>query len=97
MRIIAKRTLRESWEKHKDAAGALKAWHADVKARRWSSPTDVTKDYPRASIVANNRVVFNIVGNNYRLIVAIKYERGLIFIRFVGTHQEYDKVDAATI
>lgn len=97
MRIIAKRALREFWEKHKDAEGALKAWHAEVKGKKWSTPTDVTNDFPRASIVANNRVVFNIVGNNYRLVVAIKYQRGLVYVRFVGTHQEYDKVDASKI
>jgi mRNA interferase HigB len=97
MRIIAKRVLREFWNLHKDAEGALKAWHADVEKRTWATPIDVKADYPRASIVANNRVVFNVVGNEYRLVVAIKYGAGIVLIRFIGKHSEYDNIDAATI
>jgi mRNA interferase HigB len=97
MRIISKRTLRTFWQEHKDAEGALRAWHADVEGKTWATPMEVKADYPRASIVANNRVVFNIVGGNYRLVVAIKYEFGLIYIRFVGKHSDYDNIDATTI
>lgn len=97
MRIIAKRTLRAFWEIHEDAQGALQAWHADVSERQWGAPIDLKKDYPKASIVANNRAVFNIVGNRYRLIVALNYKAGIVFIKFIGTHEEYDDVDASTV
>jgi mRNA interferase HigB len=97
MRIIARSTLRTFWEKHPDAEQPLRAWFAEASAAIWKSPEDVKSIYRNASIVANNRVIFNIKGNNYRLIVHIRYEIGIIFIRFVGTHQEYDKIDAVNI
>ncbi len=97
MRIIAKKTLREFWECHADAEQALKAWYYDVKHADWKSPGDIRKTYATASILANNRVVFNIRGNNYRLVVAINYDFGIVYIRFVGTHQEYDQIDAEYI
>ena len=97
MRIIARKTLRKYWESHPDAREALQAWYADVKRAEWNSPADVKRIYRNASIVANNRVVFNIKGNKYRLIVAIDYRRKTIYIRFIGTHAEYDKIDATTV
>ncbi len=97
MRIIAKKTLRDFWEHHPDAEQALKAWYHDAKQATWKTPSDIRQTYATASIVANNRVVFNIRGNTYRLIVAINYEFGIVYIRFVGTHQDYDQVDAATV
>jgi mRNA interferase HigB len=97
MRIIAKKTLREFWERHADAEQALKAWYYDVKHADWKSPGDIRKTYATVSILANNRVVFNIRGNNYRLVVAINYDFGIVYIRFVGTHQEYDQIDAEHI
>jgi mRNA interferase HigB len=97
MRIIARKTLREFWSKHENAEGPLQAWHADVRQRTWTSPAQVKADYPKASIIANNRVVFNIVGNSYRLVVAIKYEYALVYIRFIGKHEEYDNIDARTV
>jgi mRNA interferase HigB len=97
MRIIAKRPLRAFWEQHANAEGPLKAWHADVEKKRWTTPAQVKADYPRASIVANDRVVFNIVGNQYRLIVAIKYQLGIVYVRFIGKHVDYDHIDATTI
>lgn len=97
MRIIAKKTLRIFWEIHPDAEQALKAWHQDVKNAEWRSPNDIKQLYANASIIANNRVVFNIRGNHYRLIVAINYEFSIVYIRFIGTHREYDQVDAETI
>ena len=75
----------------------LQAWYADVKRADWSSPADIKQVYHTASFVANNRVVFNIRGNKYRVIVAVQYQFKIVFIRFVGTHAEYDKVDAATV
>jgi mRNA interferase HigB len=97
MRIIAKRPLREFWETHGDAEQPLKAWYHDAKAADWKSPNDIKQVYANASILANNRVVFNIRGNHYRVVVLINYEFGIIYIRFVGTHTEYDRINAATI
>lgn len=97
MRIIARSTLRAFWERYADAEQPLKAWFHDVSSMQWQSPADIKRVYANASILPNNRVVFNIKGNDYRLIVHIRYDIGIIFIRFVGTHQEYDKVDATTI
>jgi mRNA interferase HigB len=97
MRVIARKTLREFWERHPDARQALQAWYADAKQATWKSPTDVKAVYRNASVVANNRVVFNIKGNAYRLVVAVQYQYGIVYIRFVGTHSEYDKIDSVTV
>jgi mRNA interferase HigB len=97
MWIIARKTLREFWEKHIDARQALQAWYADTKVATWKTPADIKSVYRNDSFVTNNRVVFNIKGNQYRLIVAIQYEYSIVYIRFIGSHQEYDKIDAATI
>lgn len=97
MRIISRKALRVFWEKHSDARQSLQAWYVDVKKARWSSPADIKKAYRNVSFVGNNRVVFNIKGNKYRVIVAIQYKFRLVFIRFVGTHQEYDRVDADAV
>lgn len=96
-RIVAKSTLREFWEKHADAEQYLKTWYDTVKNVQWFSPNDVKQTYINASILKNERVVFNIKGNSYRLIVKFNYEKQWAFIRFVGTHAEYDKIDANTI
>ncbi len=96
MRIIARSRLRDYWAKHSDVESALEAWYQDVNHAAWKTPNDVTRIYPNASIVAGNPIVFNIKGNQYRLIVAVSYTTGIVYIRFVGSHQEYDKVDAAT-
>jgi mRNA interferase HigB len=97
MRIISRKILRAFWDKHPDAAVPLQTWYRDVEMASWSSPTDIKEVYKNASIIANNRVVFNIKGNHYRLIVVVAYQHGLVYIRFVGTHAEYDRIDAATI
>jgi mRNA interferase HigB len=97
MRIIALRTLREFWTAHADAEAALRAWYADARQAEWKTPEDVKAIYANASILGNNRVVFNIRGNAYRLIVSINYAFGIVYIRFVGTHAGYDRVDAETI
>jgi len=97
MRIISRRTLREFWEKHPDAAAALQFWYHDIEQARWKTPADIKAVYGNASIIANNRVVFNIKGNSYRVIVVVHYNTGIIYIRFVGSHEDYDNVDAATI
>ncbi len=91
------RTLREFWEQHPDARQSLQAWYQDARYAAWESPATIKAVYRNASFVANNRAVFNIKGNDYRLIVAINYRFGIVYIRFVGSHLEYDKVDAATV
>ncbi|MBC3539872.1 type II toxin-antitoxin system HigB family toxin [Rufibacter sediminis] len=97
MRVIAKRALRDFWSIHADCEQQLKAWYNEAEQASWKSPNDIKKDYPSASILQDNRVFFNIKGNTYRLIVKINYLYGIVWIRFVGTHAEYDKVDATKI
>ena len=97
MRIISRRTLKEFWDRHPDAKQPLQAWYVDAKHAVWKSPADIKDVYRNASFVANNRVVFNIKGNKFRLVVAVQYEYGIVYIRFVGTHQEYERIDASTI
>lgn len=97
MRIIARSTLRSFWETHPDAEQPLKTWYDEATNAQWNSLINIKSTYANASIIANNRVIFNIKGNDYRLIVHVRYEIGIIFIRFIGTHKEYDKVDATTI
>ncbi|AVR46031.1 addiction module toxin RelE [Christiangramia fulva] len=96
-RIVSKKTLREFWEKHSDSEQYLKTWYETAKTSDWNSPNDIKKTYINASILKDSRVVFNIKGNSYRLIVKFNYDRQWAFIRFVGTHAEYDKIDADTI
>ncbi len=97
--IVALRTLKEHWEKPRrgDSEQQLKAWYQEAKKAKWKTPNEVKEQYKNASIVGNNRIVFNICGNKYRLVVRVNYETQWIFIRFVGTHKEYDKVDVTTI
>ena len=97
MRIISKNTLREFWKIHADAEQPLKAWHAKAKLAEWKTSNDIKNDYRNASFVANNSIIFNIKGNTYRLVVAINYDFGIIYIRFVGNHKDYDKIDTTTI
>lgn len=99
MRVISVRTLKEYWEKsgNADAEQPLRAWYAEAKEAEWESPNDIKDQFHTASVVGKNRVVFNIKGNKYRLIVAIKYNFKIVYIRFVGTHKEYDAVDARSI
>ena len=97
MRIIAKRTLRQFWELHADAKGPLEAWHSETSKAKWETPQHVKAMFGAASILKNGRVVFNIAGNKYRLIVAIDYVRKACFIKFVGTHTQYDAIDADNV
>jgi mRNA interferase HigB len=99
MRIIARKTLREFWEnpKHRDSEQPLRAWFAEVKEADWNSPNDIKAKYKSASIVGNNRLVFNIKGNTYRLVVSVRYEFKIVYIRFIGTHQQYDKIDSKEV
>jgi mRNA interferase HigB len=97
MRIISRKALRDFWDRYPDAEQALRAWYANVKQAAWETPAEVKAAYRNASLVGNDRIVFNIKGNRYRLVAAIDYHYGVIYIRFVGTHLEYDRIDAATI
>jgi mRNA interferase HigB len=97
MRIIALSRLREFWQKHPQAELPLRAWHAEASRAKWTSPVGIKQAYRNASFLPNNRVVFNIKGNDYRLVAAVHYNRGMMFIRFVGTHAEYDRIDCGTI
>lgn len=97
VRVIAKKTLKLFWEKHEDCEQQLKTWYDEAIESAWTSPKDIRADYPNASFLSDNRVIFNIKGNSYRLIVKINYKYKMVWIRFVGTHAQYDKVDANTI
>jgi mRNA interferase HigB len=97
LRVIAKKILREFWLKHPGCEQQLKSWYREAENANWKNPNEIKKEYPSASILEDNRIVFNIKGNNYRLIVKINYYYQMAWIRFIGTHAEYDKVDATTI
>ena len=96
-RIFSKGTLREYWEKHPETEQYLKTWYDTAMNAQWKNPNEVRKTYATASILKNQRVVFNIKGNSYRLIVKFNFEKQWCFIRFIGTHTEYDKINAETI
>ena len=99
MRIIAFRTLRTFFEtpEYADSEASLRAWYHDTKAAEWINSNELRQQFKNASIVGEGRVVFNIKGNVYRLVVAIDYEFQVIFVRFIGTHKQYDKIDVKTI
>lgn len=97
MRIIAKKTLREFWKAHADSEQQLKSWYQETSNAEWKGPNQIKLEYPSASFLAGNRVVFNIKGNHYRLIVKVNYDYQIVWIRFIGTHTEYDKINAKTI
>lgn len=97
MRVVAKKILREFWEKYNDSEHQLKTWYKEASKASWNNPTDIKSVYQKASILKTGRVVFNINGNKYRLVVDINYERQWVFIRFIGTHASYDKINANKI
>lgn len=97
MRIIALSTLRTFWGSHPDAETPLRSWYALASRAVWKTPADIKSAYGNASFTGNNRVVFNIKGNDYRLVAAVRYDKGLMYVRFVGTHRQYDKIDVETI
>ena len=97
MRIIAKRTLKEYWTAHANCRKELEEWYAVAVKAKWSTPRDIRESFPKASVVGNNRVIFNIAGNRYRLVVKFAYKTQIGFIRFIGTHIEYDKIDVTKI
>lgn len=97
MHVIALKALRAAWERHPDAEGPLRARYAEAARARWSSPDDIRSRYAGASFVGKDRVVFNIGGNKYRLVVAVRYESSTIFVRSVGTHAECDRIDVRSV
>lgn len=97
MRVIAKKILRHFWAIHNDCEQQLKSWFQEASKAEWKNPNEIKNEYLNASILNNNRVVFNIKGNNYRLIVKINFDYQMIWIRFIGTHAEYDKINANEI
>jgi len=97
MRVISRRKLKQFWETHPDAEGALKAWAKEVEHAHWKTPNDVKTRYRSADPIGDNRVVFNIKGNQYRLVAKIHYHTKVVYIRFVGTHKEYNKINAEKI
>ena len=97
MRIVSLQTLRTYWIKNPDTEQALLAWYDEVLSEKWTQPAEIKERYASASILKKRRVVFNIKGNKYRLIVAVAYKIGVVYIKFIGTHKEYDAVDAETV
>lgn len=97
MRIISRRVVAEFWVKHADAEQPLRTWLARVKHAHWSNSADLKATFPKADIINNERVVFNIGGGNYRLVAAVKYSAKIVWVKFLGTHAAYDKIDAATV
>ena len=97
MRIIAKRALRVFWERHPQAKGPLEAWHQEVARAEWAHPSAVKAQFNSASLLPDNRVVFNIGGNKYRLVVKINYAFHIVYIRFVGSHREYDQINVSSV
>ncbi len=96
-RIFSKKTLRDYWVKYPEAKPYLQTWYDSVKKAEWKNPNEIRNFYATVSILKNSRVVFNIMGNKHRLIVKINYTKQWMFIRFIGTYQEYDKIDANDI
>ena len=97
MRVLFKSRLLKFWQKHPDARGALQAWLSEVERAQWQMPGQVTERYPSASAVPGNRIVFRIRGNRYRMVAAIDYQRKELYILFLGTHAEYNRIDATEV
>lgn len=99
MRVIAKKRLKDFWESpgHGDSEQPLRAWYRIAKHAVWKTPNDIKRQFRSASIVGNNRVVFNIAGNKYRLVVSINYDYRIIYVRFIGTHKQYDRIKAKEV
>ncbi len=97
MRVVAVSTLKAFWSHHPDAEQPLKAWYEEASNASWNQPADIKNQYRSASVLKNRRVVFNIKGNDYRLVVAIAYKLQIVYVKFVGTHKEYDVIDAETV
>lgn len=97
MRIVKLKTLKEFWERHTDAKGALQTWYKAVEKAEWSCFNEIRKQFDAADVIPENRAVFNIKGNRYRMVVKIHYNTKVVYIRFIGTHAEYDRINAERI
>ncbi len=97
MRTISEKALREFWERHPDSKQSLRTWYQEVKRADWATPAQVRELYPTASFVRGNRVVFNISGNRFRLVAWINYRWRTVYIKWVGTHAEYDRIDVEKV
>ena len=97
MHIIARKTLRAFWERHTDAEDSLRAWHNQVEKADWDTPQQVLENFPSVRMIGRNRAIFNIKGNQYRLVVHIDYIMKKVYVRFIGTHAEYDRIDAREV
>lgn len=99
MRIIARKTLRDFWGKneYRDSEQPLRAWFSETRKAAWKTPHEVKSLYRSANLIGNNRVVFNIAGNKYRIVAAVRYDMGIVFVRFVGTHSQYDRINAEEV
>jgi mRNA interferase HigB len=97
LRIISKKILQDFWEVHTDTEQQLKSWFKETSNAEWKNPNEVKTEYPSASILTDNRIVFNIKGNKYRLIIKVNYNYQMIWIRFIGTHAVYDRINANEI
>ena len=97
MRVYTQKTLQDFWLRHSDAAAALDGWYRETLQARWNRPADVIARYPNASIVGSDRVVFRIKGGTYRLVVSVDYQYQQVYIRFIGTHVQYDRINAAEV
>jgi len=94
MKVIALKTLKDFYLLHPDAEQPLKAWLSEAQKVNWTEPSEIKAQYKSASILKSRRVVFNIKGNAYRLVVAVAYQFGAVYIKFIGTHEQYDRIDA---
>lgn len=97
MHIVAVKFLRTFWEKHPDAEQPLKAWVGEARKAVWMQPSAIKEQFGSVSILKNRRAIFNIKGNDYRLVVSVAYQYQAVYIKFIGTHKEYDAIDAETI
>lgn len=97
MNVISKKTLVEFYTKHAKSIMALECWHAEARKAVWQTPADIKQEYASASFLSDNRIVFNIKGNDYRLLVHIDYKRKIVRVKFIGTHAEYDSINAEEI
>lgn len=97
MRIIARNKLVAFWAKHPETEPSLRHWHQVAVAAAWVSPLDVVRDFVKAKSLHGERVRFEVAGGDYRMVVAFDWQRGIAFIKFIGTHAEYDRIDALTV
>ena len=99
MRVIAKSSLKKFWDRpsYSDARGPLRAWHDEALKAVWRTPQDIKDQFASASICGHNRVVFNVGGNKYRIVVEVQYKAGIVWVKFIGTHAQYDRINVESV